>query len=538
MKRHISISWMAAVLAGAQILVLLFFAGQKRGYFIDEIYSWGLSNGYYKPFVASYDVFDRWIEGDAFQDYMTVQEGERFAYRSVYYNQTQDVHPPLYYMVMHTVCSFTPDVQSLWQGILVNVIFYGGCLALVFLTARSLTESSKGGLAAMVLWGLSPGGLSTAIYIRMYMMMTFFTMATVYLHVRMAREGQSRRRLLSICGVTFLGLMTQYYFVFAAFFLSAVYVLHKLWKRRWKEALVYSGALLGSVALMVAVYPACITHLTRTDEFVAAETRNNFMNGAVTARNLISYISDINIDFFAGRIREGAAAAALVLALCILGRRRRQKRQEGGCGGCWACGDSIGLGLAAVWALSFLSVSMAAVVTGVRYIYNLYPLLCVLAVWCVMRITQWGLGGAKGMNLVRGGLLALMAVLFLNGYKLGFVRYLYPENVKRTETAKKYRDLYCLYVDNYENAPLTQDLMELSGFKGVYVMPEEKIGQIGEILEGKDCEEGLIVYVDTNAFWSSGYDGGEVMERLKEAVGAGGYELLYDNILSRTYLLK
>ena len=48
----------------------------------------------------------------------------------------------------------------------------------------------------------------------------------------------------------------------------------------------------------------------------------------------------------------------------------------------------------------------------------------------------------------------------------------------------------------------------------------------------------MIVYVDTNEFWSSGYDGGEVMEQLKEAVGAGEYELLYDNILSQTYLLK
>lgn len=59
MKKGGKVSRFAVVLAGIQIITLLIFAGQKKGYFIDEIYSWGLANGYYKPFVASYDVFDQ-----------------------------------------------------------------------------------------------------------------------------------------------------------------------------------------------------------------------------------------------------------------------------------------------------------------------------------------------------------------------------------------------------------------------------------------------------------------------------------------------
>jgi len=537
-KKHENANWLAAVLIGVQVLVLLFFAAQKKGYFIDEIYSWGLANGYYKPFVVSYDVFDKWISGDVFMDYMTVQEGERFAYPSVYDNQTRDVHPPLFYMVMHTICSITPGVQNKWQGILPNVFFYGGCLAMVFFTARELMENDKAALAAMGVWGLSPGGLSTGIYIRMYMMMTFFTMVTVYLHVKMAKEGQAQGRLLLICGVTFLGLLTQYYFVFMAFFLSAVYVVWKLWKRRWKEAAVYSGALLGSVAFMVLAYPACITQLARTDEFVANETRNNFMNGTVIARNLVSYISDINMDFFSGRIREAAGAAVLVLALCFWRRRGGRNRKSKGGAAPLGCSDRTALALLFVWALSFLAVSMAAVVTGVRYIYNLYPLLCILAVWAVVKITGWGFYGTGALKAVRAGILVFMGILFLNGFRLGYVRYLYPENEERVRLAEEYGDLYCLYIDHYENAPLTQDLMELSGFRGLYIMPEEEIGRVQEILAGKDATAGLVVYVDTNDFWSSGYDGKEVMEKLKEGTGAEGYEYLYSNELSETYLLR
>ena len=103
---------------------------------------------------------------------------------------------------------------------------------------------------------------------------------------------------------------------------------------------------------------------------------------------------------------------------------------------------------------------------------------------------------------------------------------------------KQYQDLYCLYIDNYENAPLTQDLVELSKFKGVYVMPQERIWQVQEILEGKDYSNGLIVYVDTNEFWSSGYDGQKVMEQLRAELGAEDFQYLYDNELSETYLLR
>lgn len=40
--------------------------------------------------------------------YVMVAENERFDYATVYYNQTQDVHPPLYYFFLHTVCSAVP----------------------------------------------------------------------------------------------------------------------------------------------------------------------------------------------------------------------------------------------------------------------------------------------------------------------------------------------------------------------------------------------------------------------------------------------
>ena len=143
-----------ALLIVLQIFVLLLFTTQKKGYFIDEIYSWGLSNSYYEPFVVSKDVFGRWVDGRELMEYMTVQPGQGFSYGSVWYNQAQDVHPPLFYALLHTVCSFTPDTYGTWQGMILNLIFYGGCLAMIFLTADLLMKNRRAAAAAMMLWGL------------------------------------------------------------------------------------------------------------------------------------------------------------------------------------------------------------------------------------------------------------------------------------------------------------------------------------------------------------------------------------------------
>lgn len=368
-------------------------------------------------------------------------------------------------------------------------------------------------------------------------------------------KGQSTRRLAGICLVTFLGLLTQYYFVFFAFFLSAVYVLGKMKSRKWKEAAIYSAALFGAVGAMVLAFPACITQLTRTDEFVAAETRNNLSTGGMVATNLISYISSINMDFLGGWIRPVAAGGFMAALFCLgkgwkrartlreseIGREENEKNVVGmsrSGGGKWSPEGKAAVALTIVLGLCFFTVSWVAVVPGVRYIYNLYPLLALLAVWWIDRLVTWGLGKGRASSRACVGILAVMVFLFARGYFRGHVQYLYPENEERRELAAAYADKYCLYIDDGENSPLTQDLIELCGFQGVYVMPEEQIGQVREVLEGKEIGDGLVVYVDTNEFWSSGYDGERVMEELMAATGLSEYCHLYSHELSETYFLR
>ena len=124
-EQRMKTQWILVFLA-----MLVCFCGwwavRKEGFFADELYSYGLSNSDYAPFLSWYYNGERAYSGTSaehiysredFMSYVAVQEGQRFDYASVYYNQTQDVHPPVFYFLLHTVCSLFPGSFTKWTGL-------------------------------------------------------------------------------------------------------------------------------------------------------------------------------------------------------------------------------------------------------------------------------------------------------------------------------------------------------------------------------------------------------------------------------------
>ena len=62
---------------------------------------------------------------------------DRFDYAQVYENQIIDAsHPPLYYALVHTVCSFFPGVFSKWLAYSINVLAMAGILIMLYKIGR------------------------------------------------------------------------------------------------------------------------------------------------------------------------------------------------------------------------------------------------------------------------------------------------------------------------------------------------------------------------------------------------------------------
>lgn len=133
-----------------------------------------------------------WITGQQFHEYITVGERDAFNYLSVYFNVKDDNHPPLYFILVHTASSVFRERISPWMGCAFNLAAVLGCCILMFALGRLLAvyeivDQKSGewwGLCSGLLYGCSSGAIATALFIRMYGVMTLLCLLTLYLHLQ------------------------------------------------------------------------------------------------------------------------------------------------------------------------------------------------------------------------------------------------------------------------------------------------------------------------------------------------------------------
>lgn len=218
-----------------------------------------------------------------FLNYVAPQGSTRFDYASVYYNQTQDVHPPLFYFLLHTVCSLFPGSFTKWTGLGMNFVLLGGTLAALYTLGMELFADWKKALFVCALYAFNREMISNVTMVRMYMLMTLLTILLALLVAKSLRRPSVPKYLL--IGVTiYLGMMTQYFFVVYAFLLCAAYDLYLMFRREWKNAAAFSlphlRALRNAAHLSVLVCTAALAGYG----FAGVNSKQSAGSGAVPQR--------------------------------------------------------------------------------------------------------------------------------------------------------------------------------------------------------------------------------------------------------------
>lgn len=488
-------------------IIMIFYENQKQGFNEDEIFSYGSSNyavdNLFQPYgdmdITNQVIFehvlkDNWIKNIIYyvsnnneftklcneervinpiwktreqaQDYLTISSDEVFNYFSVIWNQSRDVHPPLFYILVHLVSSIFIGKFTKYIIFSINITFFILTCLMIYKIFK-LYKKERLTIIALILYGGSIGAISTVMFQRMYMMLTFFATAYIYISLMICRVGLRNKEIKQLAIITILGFLTQYYFCIFAVSLFVILLIHIKERKKWiTENLKL--AILG-----ICIFPASIYHIffsyrgigalqdkyfTRLKFFVE-ETFNNY-----SINNIVGYI-------------------ILFLVLCglivlIINNRKRLV-------------ENLVLTLPII--IYYLVISKSAPYLEQRYIMPVLPLIAV----GIVLLTDYYIRRMRIKNILY--IIMLLGVISLQGYGIykKEPEYLYKGYNEYIELAKKYQNYQFVYVglNGYNHI---KNMPEFCIYKQSLILNEKQL----ELLKNREVEEKFIVciknYVDIN----------------------------------------
>ena len=435
-----------------QMLTAVYFCCQKQGFHEDEYYTYYSTARTYGLMIED----GAWMDREAYFDEFVVLEGEGFQYGLVRLVQSWDVHPPVYYWLFHTVCSFFPGQFSKWFGLGINLAVFGLSMFLLRCLSLKVTgHNEKLSLFVCFFYGFTPAAMSSVVFIRMYALLTVFVYLCAILHVSViendrilvkqqfegeCEEGQDSQTgklsfgkfLLPLMAVTYLGFLTQYYYFIFWFFMAFAFCVYLLWRDRnlW-NCIRYGISQAIAFVLAYLTYPSCLGQMFRGQR--GAQATSNFFDFSNTLTR-ISFFWELLDEYVFGKTLL-LLLVLLIIAAVFAGFTVRKRKKYNA---------AYGLLFFAVTGY-FLAVSKTALLLGntsVRYqtpIYGIVVLLLFGAIWdgwnccCELR------GDKK--NCIGEKIVLAAAILYmlagLAGLFSGRVVFLYPEAAERVSFARE-----------------------------------------------------------------------------------------------------
>ena len=252
------------------IFYIYLFTNVKTAHHEDEFFSYALSNSYKRPFLygdkhQTFEANSLVRTGDDFKYSLMTNNDTRFKYDSVWYNQTEDVHPPLYYAILHTICSFTPYYYSWWYAMAINLVCFAVGQFFIYKLAKQICRNDIFALLSCLFFGFTLAGVNSAEFLRMYAMMNMFAVIYAYFSFRLFKipkeEKCTAKDVLPVMLTAFFGALTQHLYIVLIFFITLLECVWLLCGKRIRTFFFYGFAAAIGVGASIAVFPATIRHV-------------------------------------------------------------------------------------------------------------------------------------------------------------------------------------------------------------------------------------------------------------------------------------
>ncbi len=476
--------------------------------------------------VAAYkaDVYEApvWILAEHFKDYLECDSEDAFNLLSVYYNAKDDIHPPLYYIAVHFVCSIFQGEITVWHGCVINMVALAVTLWLLGCIGDMLFKRRSSTVALMLLYAFSSGIIATALWVRMYALLTLWLIWLLYLHIRKMTQYKQdsfarvnsktgRSRWIGSFGILIATLVTFWTNYFGLFFLlplAACTFLLLLKEKRTKECWAYVRTMVTAAVIGLGLFPFAIS-----DVFSSAF-------GTEVLSQLEDGISDYVTrllkfgDILAKNVAGGAVFFLLALIVPLLfGLYGRIKNGEKAAGNKWA------LLLCVVPTVVFflLDAKMSPHFVE-RYFMPVFPLAALLIVlaweWGFLRILQ-----EKWYDMVCIALACLLLIVQMpeREWQEDYFRTGYKDQFAIAEQYREY-PMVCLYA----GYSLYENIFEMQKYKQSILVQEHELSMLG----ASHREPAKNGYVAVIKYPHEDDNGMEQLEKIMNAFGGGQVEFL------------
>ena len=449
-----------------------------------------------------------WKTSEDAKEYLTIGEGDVFNYLSVYYNQVRDVHPPLFYILVHLFSSIAYGVFSKYIIFAVNLIFF---VLTCYVIRRIFIIFDKRwlGLIAILLYGLSMGAASTTIFLRMYSMLTFFCIEYLYLNLKILKNNLeiSKENKWKLFATVLLGFLTQYYFCIFAAIVFVLMCARIIYKKQYKTFRRYILIHVITAIIGIVIFPAAINHI-----FFSYRGAAGLDNGKTMLESALFYINRLAEAFSINNVLMTILVIACAIGIIVAIIRKLAK------------GKITKLyyyilitvpTIAYFLCIAKIAPNMEAKY-AIRYIMPILPEFAIIFVLGIYRIV-------KNKQIAFSITTIVVLAVSINGIVTNKPCYLYEGYNNYIEIAKQYKDLDFVYVvDN--------------GFTHINSLPEFAIynksliinmnyDKLDFLREDKEMQsqEKFILSIKK---WMNVED---TLNKILESTGFNEYEVLLDN---------
>ena len=547
MKDFLKVNYKYIIVIFVISVVMTFFMTKKEGFHEDEMFSYGSSNyaydNVYRPYgkedetnifvkekimngniiqnlkyylIDHRDVKDEtlasiksefvptWRSSDEANDYLTIQPKDALNYGMVYYNQSCDIHPPLFYFLVHTVSIFFMGHFSKYIIFSINLVF----MILSLWTIKNIFEKlDKKHLIvpALILYGFSMGAISTVIFQRMYSMLNFFVLMFISANIDIIKKDFDIDKKLwnKLTWIVLLGFWTQYYFCIVAGVVAVLVLIGVIRKQGKQGAITYILKYLKMAVIGVLLYPLSINHIFFSYRGVGkAEMARGFGEKLVEYLNMIGYSFSVPV--------LAIAICLILLAMAVAVKSVIDKKVDK---------NALGAG-----AIIFSVICYVCVIVKVspelqdaniiRYIMCVLPLIIISILLLIDTVI-------KNKNVLKYNLVGISLVISVYGLMFSEPAFLYKGYAKYLEIAEENKEDKFVYVgDTVFNH--IQSMPEFATYSESLILNESQL----DVLENdsKLSEENEFILSIKK------YKGAdEILAKVIEKTGFLNYEVLLDD---------